>query len=247
MRPLVYGHGLFGSAEEVDSLEPLVRLLGFAVCGTDWSGMSRLDLPNVAALSRDLSRFSSLADRLQQGALNFMFLGRLLLHPQGLVSNPAFGNTIDRRRLFFAGGSQGGILGGALTAVAPDFTRAALVVPAMNYSLLLPRSSQFATFSEVLFPSYRNQLERPLLVSLIQLLWDRGEANGYAWHMTRDPLTRTHRRCTTGCRAGGRGPARHHAFEVPAALQFSEFLKEGGAFVDTCGAKPCYAAGWNGP
>ena len=191
VRPLVYGHGLFGSAEEVDSLEPLVRLLGFAVCGTDWSGMSRGDLPNVADLSRDLSRFSSLADRLQQGALNFMFLGRLLLHPQGLASNPAFGNAIDRRRLFFAGGSQGGILGGALTAVAPDFTRAALVVPAMNYSLLLPRSSQFATFSEVLFPSYPDQLERPLLLSLIQLLWDRGEANGYAWHMTRDPYRNT--------------------------------------------------------
>ena len=326
VRPLVYGHGLFGSAEEVDSLEPLVRLLGFAVCGTDWSGMSRLDLPNVAALSRDLSRFSSLADRLQQGALNFMFLGRLLLHPQGLASNPAFGNAIDRRRLFFAGGSQGGILGGALTAVAPDFTRAALVVPAMNYSLLLPRSSQFATFSEVLFPSYPDQLERPLLLSLIQLLWDRGEANGYAWHMTRDPYRNTplHRvllhqafgdhqvanvatevearvigaRLRTPALDPGRsadrrpyyripripatpfdgnvlvpfdiGPQRGPlgtpapptaslppgagvdphgitAFEVPAALQFSEFLKEGGAFVDTCGAKPCYAAGWNGP
>ncbi len=33
-----------------------------------------------------------------------------------------------------------GILGGALTAIAPDFTRAALGVPAMNYSVLLPRS-----------------------------------------------------------------------------------------------------------
>jgi hypothetical protein len=36
-------------------------------------------------------------------------------------------------------------------------------------------------------------------------------------------------------------------FEVPAALQFSEFLKLDGAFVSTCGERPCYAAGWNGP
>jgi hypothetical protein len=30
-----------------------------------------------------------------------------------------------------------------------------------------------------------------LLLSLIQLLWDRGEANGYALHMTSDPLPGT--------------------------------------------------------
>jgi hypothetical protein len=36
-------------------------------------------------------------------------------------------------------------------------------------------------------------------------------------------------------------------FEAPAAAQFSEFLKIGGTFVDTCGSKPCYAAGWTGP
>ena len=34
-------------------------------------------------------------------------------------------------------------MGGALTAVAPDFTRAALGVPAMRYSMLLPRSVDY--------------------------------------------------------------------------------------------------------
>jgi hypothetical protein len=37
------------------------------------------------------------------------------------------------------------------------------------------------------------------------------------------------------------------AFEPAAALQFSEFLKLGGAFTDTCGGAPCRAAGWTGP
>ena len=35
---------------------------------------------------------------------------------------------------------------------------------------------------------YPNELERPLILSLMQMLWDRGEANGYAQHMTDDPL-----------------------------------------------------------
>ena len=57
----------------------------FVACATDWSGMSAEDLPNVFALSEDLSRFPTLADRNQQGFLNFLFLGRLMVHPQGLA------------------------------------------------------------------------------------------------------------------------------------------------------------------
>ncbi len=44
-------------------------------------------------------------------------------------------------------------MGGALTAVSPDFTRAALGVPAMRYSVLLPRSVDFDTFAAVLVPA----------------------------------------------------------------------------------------------
>ena len=45
----------------------------------------------------------------------------------------------------------------------------------MNYSLLLTRSVDFDEFARVLYPSYPDQLERPLVLSLIQILWDRGE------------------------------------------------------------------------
>ena len=43
----------------------------------------------------------------------------------------------------------------------------------------------------MLYQNYPNELERPLILSLIQNLWDRGEANGYAHHMTGDPLPNT--------------------------------------------------------
>jgi hypothetical protein len=325
-RPLIFGHGLLGGAEALLDLVPLASALSFVACATDWSGMSAEDLPNVADLSKDLSKFPTLADRNQQGFLNFMFLGRLLVHPQGFDADPAFGGAIDTRRLFYAGGSQGGILGGALTAVAPDFERAALIVPAMNFSVLLARSTQFGRFARVLLPSYPDPVEQSLINSMIQILWDRGEANGYAWHMTRDPYPGTPRhtvvlheafgdhqvanvatevearvigaRLRTPALDPGRsldkrpfyriprigrlpysgnalvvydiGPLRGDlgtppapltntppefgvdphsltGFSVPAGVQFSEFLKIGGTFVDTCAGKPCYAAGWAGP
>jgi hypothetical protein len=82
-------------------------------------------------------------------------------------------------------------MGGSLTAVAPDFTRAALGVPGMNYSTLLQRSVDFDEFAPILAAAYPNENERQLILSMIQMLWDRAEANGYAHHMTDDPLPDT--------------------------------------------------------
>ena len=83
-------------------------------------------------------------------------------------------------------------MGGALTAVAPDFTRASLGVGGMNYSVLLNRSVDFDQYAQIAFePAYTDELERPLVLSIVQMLWDRGEANGYAHRMTDDPLPNT--------------------------------------------------------
>ena len=193
----LYGHGLFGSAAEVNSISQLQIASEHKVvlCASDWIGMSGADIPNTLGILQELSGFPELADRLQQGFLNFLFLGRAMIHPKGLSSSLAFwdsgGPLIDTRKLYYSGGSQGGIAGGALTAVAPDFTRSVLIVPAMNYSLLLTRSIDFDPFAQVLYPAYPDELIRPLLLSLIQTLWDRGEPDGYAWHMTTDPYPNT--------------------------------------------------------
>ncbi len=196
-RPSLYGHGLFGDAGEVgaDNVEQLGNENNVLVCGADFIGMSENDVPNAVGILQNLSGFPSLADRLQQGFLDFLFIGRTLIHPGGFAANPAFQRDgrplIDTRRLFYYGNSQGGIAGGGLTAVSPDLNRSVLYVGAMNYSLLLTRSVDFDVYASILYPSYTNELERPLLLSLIQILWDRGEPNGYAWHMTDDPPPNT--------------------------------------------------------
>jgi len=61
----------------------------------------------------------------------------------------------------------------------------------MNFSVLLNRSAAWSNFSTIFNPSYRNELERPLALGLAQMLWDRGEPNGYAHRMTADPLPDT--------------------------------------------------------
>lgn len=193
VRPSLYGHGLLGSADEVDSgkLKAIAQDHGFAFCATDWAGMSTEDLPNAVSILANLERFPTLADRVQQGMLNFLYLGRAMIHPKGFAALPEFAGLLDTARLDYVGGSQGGIIGGALAAVAPDFERAALGVPGMNYSTLLDRSVDFDEYAQVMYAAYPDPRQRPLLLSLIQILWDRAEANGYAHHITGDPYPRT--------------------------------------------------------
>jgi hypothetical protein len=58
----------------------------------------------------------------------------------------------------------------------------------MNYSTLLHRSVDFDPFFGLLAGAYPSALDRMLMLSVIQMLWDRGEGNGYANHITTDPL-----------------------------------------------------------
>jgi hypothetical protein len=196
-RPSLYGHGLLGDASQVmgGAISALAFEHNILLCASDWIGMSTEDIPNAVTILGDVSHFPSLADRVQQGMLNFLYIGRAMIHPQGFITDPAFqlggAPLIDTTRLYYDGGSQGGIIGGSLTAVAPDFTHAALGVPGMNYSTLLERSVDFDTYQQIFNPAYPNEIERPLIFSLIQMLWDRAEANGYAHHMTTDPYPNT--------------------------------------------------------
>jgi len=216
MRPVEYGHGLFGGAGEVNSgpQQTMTNEHDMLYCATDWTGMATADVPNAVIALNDLSRFPLLTDRVQQGELNFLYLARLMVHPQGFSANTAFQwadgtSFIDTRQAYYDGNSQGGIYGGTVCAVSVDVRHCVLGVPGMDYSILLPRSSDYVAqqsipttdftkfdptdpgsatdlvgYSELLDNAYPDQSQRMLILDLIQTLWDRSDPNGYASHMT---------------------------------------------------------------
>ena len=62
----------------------------------------------------------------------------------------------------------------------------------MDYgNLLVQRSTDFAPFGTILYPAYPDQSLHPLVLDLIQQLWDRGDPDGYAQQMTAHPLPDT--------------------------------------------------------
>lgn len=190
---VIYGHGLLGRNTEINAsnVRAMSNEHNVVHCATKWAGMSEDDIPNAVASLGDFSNFRTMVDRLQQGILNQIVLGRLMMHPDGLAALPEFQRAdgtplIETGHLDYDGNSQGGIMGLALIAVSPDIDRAVLGVPGMNYSLLLPRSVDFDQYEAVMVPAYPNVLDRTLIIAMVQMLWDRGEGAGYAQHVTED-------------------------------------------------------------
>jgi hypothetical protein len=196
-RAALYGHGLLGSKNETGSshVRGFANAHNFVICGTDWTGFAEADYLTAIQAVNEFSRFAVFLDRQHQGILNFMVLGRALLHPDGFASHAAFQiggeSVIDPSGLFYDGNSQGGIMGGVLAAFSQDIERFVLGVPGINYSTLLDRSTDFAIFDSALTLNYPNRLDRALLLATAQLLWDRTDPSGHVRHTTSDPYPDT--------------------------------------------------------
>ena len=115
------GTGSWGRPQATSSDQQILgQTHNFVICATT-IGFSSGDLSNIVTkIVPNLSNFPELTDRTQQGLLNTLFLGRLMIHANGFVSNAAFhtdGATLasppvlDTSRLYYNGNSQGGILG----------------------------------------------------------------------------------------------------------------------------------------
>ncbi|MEQ9478943.1 MAG: hypothetical protein RIK00_06440 [Algiphilus sp.] len=187
----LYGHGLLGGKGEVGgSSTERLRELNFMHCAIDWIGMATRDVPMTAIILLEMGQFRSLTDRLQQGVVNWHFLSRLLTHPDGLSSHPAF-QTADGRAVFnpsrvvYDGNSQGGILAGPVIATSPEVKRGVLGVIGMNYSTLLRRSVDFDPYGTFFYAGYPNSFDQSFILSLVNILWDRGENNGFAGDLRR--------------------------------------------------------------
>lgn len=192
-RAVIAGHGLYGNRDTVLGLAPLANDQNLVYCGMDWWGMSDQDLGVTFGLLGNISLFPTQVDRLQQAFVNKILLSEAIVQSAGLASLPAFqhpnGTPLFKTgEVHYDGLSQGAILGGALTALNPHFQRSVLMVAGMRFSLLMRRSNAWSGFSLAFDPAYPEPLDKAISIALIQMLWDRGENNGYVNHITRDPL-----------------------------------------------------------
>ena len=142
------------------------------------------------SVTNNLDAFPALVDNLLQALLNAQVLGNLMENSRGFVTSAAFQDGRHRplirpsSGLVYYGNSEGGIMGGAFTALSTEVHRSVLGVPGMDYAVLLPRSADFAPFQRLLDDTYPDRAVQQLGFDVMQMLWDRADADGYAEQMT---------------------------------------------------------------
>lgn len=173
---VVYGHGLMGSGDEIESgyVRKFANYLCVVVVSTDWRGMSSKDIGTVALALNDANHLPRVMERLPQGILSYIGLARIVRHE--MAASPVFTEggepLLDPTRVTYYGISQGGIFGGTFMAYDPFVTRGVLNVGAMNYSMMLERSSNWPIYELILGGAYPALIDRQVLIALMQLGFD---------------------------------------------------------------------------
>ena len=156
---LLYGHGFFGSLQELRDVEYLRDLSQhgcYVVAGTAWIGMTQDDLADAFMAINDLNLGTHYGERIWQGIANMIALEQLLRGPlaaQVLVDAQGR-SVVDAGRLVYLGISQGSILGSTFVAYDPFVTRGVLHVGGANWSLMFERSNHWSVFGAPLKGSY---------------------------------------------------------------------------------------------
>jgi hypothetical protein len=147
-----YGHGLLGGYDEIDAgnVRAFANEHNAMVCATKWAGMSEDDVGNAITTLGEFSGFPTMADRLQQGVLNQIFLGRLMIRDGGLNSVAELkradgGQLFDTAHLDYDGNSQGGIMGRCWPRCRPTSSAPCWASPASTTACCCPAPSTSTT------------------------------------------------------------------------------------------------------
>jgi len=191
-----FGHGLFGSHENVEDLGEFANTHNLVIFAFDWIGMSEPDaLPTAGILSSgDLSDFQTLPSRLLQAQVNALLGMRMM--SGGFVDEPviqfAGGSAIDPDERYFFGASLGGILGAVYMSLTTDVERGGLGVPGQSFNLLAFRSELFDPFFDILRINYDDPRDIQMIMTAAMLLWDRAEPTGYSKYIRSGELSMPH-------------------------------------------------------
>lgn len=190
-RAIAYGHGFFGSQEEMTS-SPATNIgnrLSAVTFGIDWIGFSAPDrdwLINI--LSSEPEKTVDFTDRVHQAMVNWMVLthsvtkGRMDL-PE--LSRPETGEgacaesglakaaLFDSSAIHYFGPSLGGILGGVLGTVDPSLSRVALNVTGSGFSHMMPRAAPFGPLYALIHLVFGDNLVDQAFAASLQGALDR--------------------------------------------------------------------------
>jgi hypothetical protein len=143
----------------------------YVVAGTEWTGMSKDDIPDALYALNDLNQAWGFGQHIYQGIVNTIALEQLLrgaLATQLLVDDQGR-SIVDPTRVNFLGVSMGHVLGAVFLANDPFVTRGVLNVGGGNWSLMLERSNSWAAYGLPLKSTYDTLLDAVIMEQVLQM------------------------------------------------------------------------------
>jgi hypothetical protein len=190
---VVFGHGLFGSAEGYVGdtfLQEVANDNCVVVVAGDWIGLTERQITSAALSANDLNRSHALVEKLAQGVINFIALEHLVRGPMAESDEFSFEGTpiIDTSEVYYLGASLGGIMGGTFMAYDPIIERGALGVPGGAWSLLIERSYAWTPLQVAAIGAYETQYQYQMMIAFLASSMERWDPITTARHVMDDPL-----------------------------------------------------------
>lgn len=215
---LLYGHGFFGSQEEVedDGTRDIGDHAGRVMFALDWQGMSAEDIGTVTASAGDnVQETLRFGERLPQAMVNWLSLSEAIA--SGALDDLEFTSGQNTVKVFrrpdsgdgvsivgadsnagdlvfakdhfaFAGISQGHILGAIMSALNPRVERVALEVGGAGFTHMMFRANPFENFLFLLHLAIPDPLDQQKLAAQFQRGFDRFDPATYAPYLLDDEI-----------------------------------------------------------
>jgi pimeloyl-ACP methyl ester carboxylesterase len=190
---IVFGHGLFGSAAEYlddNFVIDLAQRYCFVIVAGDFIGLTSRQLQLAPLAVNDMNRGTQITEKLAQSVIDFIALETITRGPFKDAAEFAHDGmpVIDPTKVFYVGGSLGGIMGNTFMAYDPNITRGVLAVPGGVWSMLFERSNAWTLLMGAAQSSYEDPEVYQLNIAFLGMGMEPYDPITTAAHVTKDNL-----------------------------------------------------------
>jgi hypothetical protein len=190
---IIFGHGLFGSAEEYlddNFVIDLAQDYCFVIVAGDFIGLTSRQLALAPLAVNDMNKGQAITEKLAQSVIDFIALETITRGPFG--QSPEFqhngASVIDPSKVYYVGGSLGGIMGNTFMAYDPNITKGVLAVPGGVWSMMFERSNAWHLLMGAAMGAYEDPEVYELNIALLGMGMELYDPITTAEKVIKDPM-----------------------------------------------------------
>ncbi len=188
---IIFGHGLFGSAKEYLSdgfTQSVAEQNCVIIIAGDFIGLTSRQLALAPLAVNDLNQGNRITEKIGQSVIDFMALEQITRGPMATSPEFSYNGTpvIDTSKIWYVGGSLGGIMGNVIMAYDANLVRGVLAVPGGNWSLLFERSFAWYALKGSAMGSYSDPEVYELVLNFLGMGFEPYDPITTASHVLHD-------------------------------------------------------------